>query len=186
MNRNSIFLPRVYDSYGREVPTSQQHVLYVSTPTQIPPDVLVYKPTGQKPNGQNTVILTGWELIPSTDSPNKNLNESMGTYTVPSEEQLTVWSRVKIAHNVPLSGSGAMSKLQIIRNGTVLTSTNLPTAVSSNGYYLPIATYDVEYNGSLQNGDQLAVQITSLAAADLTNIVKAALGSQDTVFGVKH
>lgn len=184
-NPNRIDLPRVYDSRGREIPLSQQHVVYIKSDSQ-KSDLafLVYTPKSYNVSNSTQAILTNWDPIPNSGASNEGLNTSTGTYTVADNGQFKVWGRIRLEKNVPISNTSAPT-LNLLVNGNVLASSKIKVSQEGGKYYVPTGKYDVSYNGPLKSGDQVSLAIVG-PSADILNITKATLGNDDTVFGMNY
>ena len=128
---------------------------------------------------QSKARLTEWQLVSNSGAPNTNFDVTSGVYTVPNDyNKFSAWAKIRFDKDVPVKVK-ALTKLNLMKNGSVLESTHIP--VSPSGY-IPAGKYGVDYTGPLQKGDKLTYEIVA-PSGDVDTIVKAALGNEDTVFG---
>lgn len=134
-----------------------------------------------RPNNYNQTqptraVFTNWQEV-------KGVSNN-GSYTLPKEgAKMNTSGKVKFANDVQVGTNKMLPRLNLVCGDKVLNSSELPVKMSRNGneYYIPAGKYSVDHTGQLNAGERVMFEINA-PPSDLNNIMKSALGHEETSF----
>ena len=138
---------------------------------------MLNKPNNYDQCQPTRAVFTNWQQVKGVTT--------TGSYTLPKEgAKMSTWGRVRFANDVQVGTNKMLPRLCLTSGDRILNTSELPVKMSKNGneYYIPAGKYSVDYTGQLNAGDRIMFEINA-PPSDLKHIMKAALGSEETLFG---